>query len=95
MVSAEIIHQSDLIAASKRGGTNLERAFVAKLDPDGIAVVSVAFLHNDGPDYKVVALCKVRDSADPVEVIFTVGSLKIIQRVSIDIEDGSWEPLMN
>ncbi len=74
----EYIVQSDLLKAlqtdflDERGIRDWPDELTPKLDPDGIMVLNFGFLHNDGPDLRIVAFAKVRDSKDPVDVVFTL-----------------------
>jgi hypothetical protein len=74
----EVIGQNDLLIALKgqfkdaRGIRDWPDELTPLLDPKGVLVVSIMFLHNDGPDYRIVGLAKVKGSDVPAEVVFTL-----------------------
>lgn len=48
------------------------RQFKNTVDWDGIHVVGLHFLHGDGEDVRFTLMIKVRDSDEPVNMIFTI-----------------------
>ncbi len=78
MAKVEYIEQKELLDALKtdfkdeRDIRDWPDELTPKLDPDGVMVVNFAFLHNDGPDLRVVAFAKTKGSMKPVDVVFTL-----------------------
>lgn len=56
-----------------RGGLNTSRLSLADdktvedLDPDGVALVQVHFIHGDGDELRILAMFKLKDREEPCE----------------------------
>lgn len=88
MNRAQIILGESLKTHSK--WTDIDPNFAKRIDPEGINLISIAFPHNDGPDWRLLLLFKVIDSDNPVEGTLTVNDkfwAKYVQTVYYD-ENG-------
>ena len=81
MATATVIHQRDLLTAlqydfkDQRGIRDWPDELTEELDPEGVMLVTFSMLHNDGPDYRVMALAKTKGdqwASEPKPVIFTI-----------------------
>lgn len=96
MATVTVIAQSDLLTAlgydfkDARGIRDWPDELTPELDPEGVMLVLFHMLHNDGPDYRVVGLAKVKSDAEakkPVEVTFTIPGFfatRLLQTMQIE-----------
>lgn len=66
------IKGKDLIFYTKKGETDFNKKYLNQIDPEGWSIITMEFLHNDGPDWRLVLLFKMKDTMQPVDGTLTI-----------------------
>lgn len=66
MTQVRAIRGSDLVHFTKKGETDFPKENIHLIDPKGWSVVTLEFLHNDGPDWRLAMLYKFKDKEEPI-----------------------------